>query len=306
MTAVITGSSGMLGAAVAKALARRNIDVQPLRARFAPAASEFVPIETAPIAAALRASSPRYVFHLAGLSSASSAAEFYRVNTLYAAVLLDALDEAGLELTTLVLIGSAAEYGPMQETSLPAREDGRTQPVDFYGASKLAQTCLGVAAARRGRRVVVARPSNIIGPGMARNLALGSFAHQLGEIARGRRPATLEVGDLSGRRDLIDVSDAAEFIVRLAENPAANGKVVNVCTGRSVAMREVLEVLLRVFDYRGHGQVRVEQRNIPSTSASSTVHFSCNQRLAELVGPVEYSPLEKTLGQILEAVLKNA
>jgi GDP-4-dehydro-6-deoxy-D-mannose reductase len=306
MNAVVTGSSGLLGHEIARALGIRGIKPQPLRARFAPeAATEFLPVGTSELASALRDSSPQYVFHLAGISTAGSIAEFYRVNTLYAAVLLDALEVAGLAQTTLVLVGSAAEYGPMDQSILPAREDGPTHPVDFYGASKLAQTCLGVAAARKGRRVVVVRPSNIIGPRMPRHLAIGSFAHQLGAIARGQRDAVLQVGDLSASRDLIDVCDAAELIVRLAETPAATGHVVNVSTGRAVSMFDVVQTLLRMFERNGRGRVRIEHREIAGTAASSKIHFSCNRRLVQMLGSVEYTPLEKTLAGILDAELSN-
>jgi len=282
----------------------RKVVVHALRARFgAEAGGPILPIEVSTLADLLARISPTYIFHLAGTARATSAAEYYRVNTLYAAVMIDALAQAGLNTAVLVLVGSAAEYGPMPEDCLPAREDGPACPADFYGAAKLAQTHLGLVAARKGQRVLVVRPSNMIGPKMSQHLALGSFAQQLGAIARGEKPPLLEVGDLSACRDLIDVADVAEFVVRLAETPSAIGRVVNVSTGRAVAMSDVLQMLLALFEQAGRGQVRVRRREVPATAANSRVHFSCNRRLRELLGPIEYLSLETSLARILEAEL---
>lgn len=305
-TAVVTGSSGLLGRCLTSVLAGRGIAVRALRARFGAEAGEsIVPIEVGPLAELLTEVSPTYVFHLAGTAKAASAAEYYQVNTLYAATMIDALAQAGLKSSLLVLVGSAAEYGPMPEAFLPAREDGPTRPADFYGASKLAQTHLGLVAAQKGQRVLVVRPSNIIGPKMSQHLAVGAFVQQLGEIARGENQPVLDVGDLTSRRDLIDVADVAEFTVRLAETPAATGRVVNVSTGRSVPMADVVQLLLDQFERSGHAQVRVHQREVPATAASSRVHFSCNRTLRELLGVIEYSPLEASLGRILTAELEQ-
>lgn len=306
-TAVVTGSSGLVGRCLTSVLAGRGIAVHALRARFgAKAGGPSLPIEVGPLAELLAEVSPKYVFHLAGTARAASVAEYYQVNTLYAATMIDALAEAGLNSSLLVLVGSAAEYGPMPESFLPAREDGPTCPADFYGASKLAQTHLGLVAAEKGQSVLIVRPSNIIGPQMPQHLALGAFVQQLGEIARGKKAPVLDVGDLTARRDLIDVADVAEFTVRLAETPAATGRIVNISTGHSIAFTDVVQMLLAQFERSFHRQVRVQQRDVLPTAASSRVHFSCNRALQELLGAIEYSPLEASLERILSAELEQA
>ena len=305
-TALVTGSSGLLGRCLTGVLARRGIAMHPVRARVgAEATGPILPIEVPRLAELLTRISPTYVFHLAGTARAATAAEYHQVNALYAATMIDALAQAGLHSSLLVLVGSAAEYGPMPEALLPAKEDGPTFPADFYGASKLAQTHLGLVASRKGQRVLIVRPSNIIGPKMSQHLAVGAFAQQLGKIARGERPPVLDVGDLSARRDLIDVADVAELTVRLAETPAAAGRIVNVSTGRSTALAHVVQMLLDQFERSGHGRVRVQQRDVPPTAASSRIHFSCNQSLQELLGAVEYMPLEASLERILAAELER-
>jgi GDP-4-dehydro-6-deoxy-D-mannose reductase len=232
-----------------------------------------------------------------------TAGDFCKINTEYAATLLDALSAAKLHDTTLVLVGSAAEYGPLTEAELPAREDGPIRPADFYGASKLAQTFLGLTAARRGQRVIIARPSNLIGPGMSSDLAIGAFVHQLAAISRGHQERSILVGDLSGSRDFIDVKDAADFIVRLAYNPSAAGQVVNICAGHPTSLSSILETLLNQFERRSPGAVAVKRRQIDSTATSSKVHFSCNRLLLELLGSAEYTPLQATLSRTLDAAL---
>jgi GDP-4-dehydro-6-deoxy-D-mannose reductase len=136
-------------------------------------------------------------------------------------------------------MGSAAEYGRLSEADLPASEDQICRPVTDYGASKLAQSMLGLARAARGWPVVIARLFNPVGPGMPSHLALGSFAETL---AAG--PKILEVGDLNVWRDFIDVDEAVRLVVELALIPQAVGQVVNICSGRAYLLRALVEQMV--------------------------------------------------------------
>jgi GDP-4-dehydro-6-deoxy-D-mannose reductase len=245
------------------------------------------------------------VFHVAGVSQTDCASEYYQANVVYAATLLDALKMAKLQDTTLALVGTAAEYGALEIGDLPAKEGGRTRPAGYYGESKLAQTRLAELAMRQNRRVMVFRPSNIIGPGMSPNLAVGAFVTQLGAIARKQAEAVLQVGDLATARDLIDVQDVAMLMLRLAEVPEALGKVINIATGRPTRMEDVLRSLLDMFLAAGYGPVRVESRGHASTGASSEIHYSSTRRLVELVGKIPFTPLAESLSRIFAAELAH-
>src|SRR5262249_46791001 len=153
-----------------------------------------------------------------------------------------------------LLVGSAAEYGFVPHSALPVAESFAASPRTPYGATKFAQTQLALDAVRRGQRVIVARPSNLIGPGMPERSAFGNFARQLREIELGHREAVLRVGDLSADRDFIDVRDAVEIYLELALDTTFAG-LVNVSSGELVNLRAALDRMIAAFGI----SVRVEQ-----------------------------------------------
>jgi Nucleoside-diphosphate-sugar epimerases len=184
---------------------------------------------------------PQCIIHLAGSSSAASIADLYRVNTIFAANILKA---AALLRSSphVLLVGSAAEYGPVPDADLPVTETFPCQPNTAYGITKLAQTLHGLASAAAGLPVTIARVFNPIGPGMSSSLALGSFADQIASLPSSG--GTLRTGDLDVERDFVDVREASRLLIELALNPVAQGEIVNVCTGIGSRLLDVTQQLI--------------------------------------------------------------
>jgi GDP-4-dehydro-6-deoxy-D-mannose reductase len=104
---------------------------------------------------------------------------------------------------------------------------------------------LGLAMHRRGElRVTVARPFNLVGPGLRPGFAPSDFVAQACAIRDGRSGPELRVGDLTPRRDFVDVRDAVRAYVALLERADLAGRAFNVATGRAVAVRSVLDLAL--------------------------------------------------------------
>ncbi len=101
----------------------------------------------------------------------------------------------------------------------------------------------------------MARPFNHIGPGQDARFVVASFARQLAGIAAGG-PPIMHVGNLEAERDFLDVRDVAAAYVLLVANGRA-GEVYNICSGRTVAIREVLRQLITI------ARVPVEIRDDP-------------------------------------------
>jgi GDP-4-dehydro-6-deoxy-D-mannose reductase len=254
------------------------------------------PTDVAALTAAARAAEPDLVFHLAGVLQAADPTAYYCVNAAYAAALLHALDGAGRGACPVLLVGTAAEYGRVADAELPVGEDTPARPVTHYGISKLAQTLLGLSlATTTGRPLVVARPFNLVGPGLPSHLAVASFARQIRDVLGGRRPPVVETGTLGSSRDFVDVGDAVEAYWRLVRCPAAYGQVVNVCTGREVTLGDALARLVALSGVAI--EVRADAARHQPGEASRSVGDP--GRLRRLLGWSPRRSLEESLARML-------
>jgi GDP-4-dehydro-6-deoxy-D-mannose reductase len=143
----------------------------------------------------------------------------------------------------VLLVGSFAEYGPVDLACLPVTEETACQPAGAYGIAKYAATLTGIDYARRySLRVIVARPSNIIGPGVPESLVVGTLLARAKQALALTHPV-VKVGDFDSERDFVAVTDAVDAYVRLLESEAW-GEVFNICSGRACSIRYVAEALL--------------------------------------------------------------
>ena len=295
MRALVSGSTGFSGRYLSAALRASGFEVCAVSQRAElPGVLRIDLTSSAAWSAVIQEFRPDHVFHLSGVTHSTKLSDFALHNTAAAAALLDATLAQASMPRSLLLVGTAAEYGLVPEASLPVEESFSASPRSPYGVTKYAQTVLGVEAARKGLRVIVARPSNLIGPGMPHSTALGCFAHQIREIELGRRARRLDVGDLTTSRDFIDVRDVVAFYVALATHPDAAG-VINVSSGVQVTMRQILDRLIAEFAIPV--SVAVDSARL---RASEVQKFSASpKRLRALVGERALVPLVDTLRDIV-------
>jgi nucleoside-diphosphate-sugar epimerase len=304
MRVLVTGGGGFSGRRLVALLEARGDEVHTLSARALPRPNHHRVAEAtdrAELREVVRRVGPERIFHLAGVAHASDVMDYYRINVGFAVSLLAAAEEAGHPDCPVLLVGTSAEYGQVAAAELPIVEALPARPYGHYGISKLAQTVEGLAAARRGRPVVVARPFNLIGAGMPARLVAAAFARQIADVVRGRRPAEIEVGNLDTSRDFLHVDDAVAAYVALLGQPAARGQIVNVCSGRGVSIRELLETLVRLAG------VAVDVKTRPGLMKQVDVpeHYGSVARLHQLAGPVPARNLEASLRDVLDAALED-
>ena len=188
---------------------------------------------------------PDVVFHLAGLFGAAAEEQLRRVNVGGFVNLCAALRRhaRGTARIRLLVAGSAAELGSRGAARLPVDEDAPCFPESAYGRSKLEVTRRALAEPIDSPlSIIVARPFNLVGPGLGRQLALGNFARQIAAILRGEQDA-LHCGTLDNRRDYVDVRDAVDGYVRLVAHGRA-AQCYNICAGRSYLLRDLLDLLI--------------------------------------------------------------
>ena len=201
-------------------------------------------LDRAAVDAAVAAARPSAIYHLAGVAhvgdSWAHAEETFAGNVVGTSNLFDAMHAAGHRCRVLVT-GSATIYEPSTEA---LTEDSPIAPNTPYGTSKLAQEMVALAAwTGRGIPTLVTRSFNHIGPGQSPAFAASGFARQLARIEAGLAPPVLSVGNLEAQRDISDVRDTVNAYVALMHAGRA-GHCYNVCAGRTISIRQVLDGLV--------------------------------------------------------------
>lgn len=250
MRAYVTGASGFVGPWLVAHLEAAGDEVVP-------AGPDVDVTDAAAVARSMAAAAPDAVYHLAGLAhvrrSWEEPGEYLRVNAGGTLNMLEAARACPRPPRVLV-VSSAEVYGAVRPEQLPVGETEPMRPVSPYAASKAAAELVAVQAhLGRGLAAVRARPFNHAGPGQAPTFAIPAFARRIADAQRDGVGA-LRVGNLSARRDIVDVRDVVRAY-RLVVERGEPGEAYNVCTGRSV---EVGEVLQRLLDLAG-ADLRLEE-----------------------------------------------
>jgi GDP-4-dehydro-6-deoxy-D-mannose reductase len=222
---------------------------------------------------------PDRIIHLAGVFGNVDWDLLYRVNVGICREILETVREESTTkrgATRLLVMGSAAEYGMPRE--LPVRESHPLEPTSAYGLSKAYQTMLCQYYHRNfGIPVVIARPFNLIGDGMSTDLAIGSFMAQISGLVDG---GMIKVGNLTARRDYLDVESAIEAFFAILEH-AEPGAAINVCHGVSVTIESILGDLISRSGKRisvVQDPERLRQNDVPDIYGDRTVLDSLLRR----------------------------
>ncbi len=195
---------------------------------------------------AVREAEPEVIYHLAGVASVGQSwknmDETLRVNAVGLVNLVFSGREAGEP--AILVVGSGEMYGLVEEGRQPIGEEEPLRPVNPYALSKVWQE----QAARYFADVYryplyLTRPFNHIGPRQSWRFVCSDFAGQLARIEVGRAEPVIKVGNLSARRDFLDVRDVAAAY-RLVVRAGRPGVPYNIASGRPRSIREVLDMLL--------------------------------------------------------------
>jgi GDP-4-dehydro-6-deoxy-D-mannose reductase len=244
--AVITGASGRIGQALQQQLRSRGYELR-LVDLLSSEANQRINLlsDVAGLEDLLRDFQPQVVFHAAALIKAADAASLYQANTGMLLTVIEALHRAD-QNTLLVNLSSASELGRIAAADSPVGEDYLCQPATAYGASKLCQTTIGLAAARYyGFRCVCPRIFNIVGLPGPGGSPLDDWLNQALQMKRGQQPLVLKTGDLSLVRDFIDLPETVRILADLGEHPEADG-LINVGSGQGFEYRELVQRIRQI------------------------------------------------------------
>jgi GDP-4-dehydro-6-deoxy-D-mannose reductase len=247
--------------------------------------------------AAVRGPAPGWVFHLAAQDNIPASwidpEGTIRTNLGGTLNLLEALYAQSWRVPPVtIVVGSSAEYGHTDPVEIPIREDRELRPSSPYGVSKVAADLLArVLGMRYGLPVIRVRPFYITGPG--KDDACAGFARQLLALERSGGD-TIVAGNLDAVRDLVDVRDAADALVVLADR-GAPGEVYNLCSGTGRTMRQILAFLIEAS--RLSVNVAVDPNRVRANDDAQLV--GDNSKLSAL-GWRPLIAVAQTAGDILE------
>jgi UDP-glucose 4-epimerase len=250
MKFLVTGVSGFLGGAVARAAVAAGHEVVGLGRRAEMPADipcAYVQVDFASpnaLEESIRAAGPDCVLHFAGAASvgnslATPLADF-EASTLLWYRLLDAVRRSEANPLT-VMASSAAVYGSPE--ILPTPETASLRPESPYGFHKVMCELAGQEFARCfGLRVAALRYFSIFGPHQRRLLVWEIFD----QLRNGASVLRLK-GTGEEERDYLAEDEAAGITVALAEKLARVEKggfrAINIASGASVSVRTLAEQL---------------------------------------------------------------
>lgn len=308
MKALITGISGFVGSHLTEYLLE-STDWEIAGTVFGPYGNisdlcgqvELYPAELSRLDVmtfVLEQAQPDVIFHLAAqpLVSASHRDPWgtLEINIRVQLNVLEGVSRVNPQCGVLV-VGSGEEYGLVSPEDLPIDEDTPLRPLSAYAISKVAQDLLGLQYHLTHKlRVVRVRPFNHIGPRQRLGFVAPDFASQIAEAELGLRPPVIEVGNLDTRRDFSDVRDVVRAYVSLITS-GESGQVYNVGSGKSHAVRDVLDILM------AKSRVPIDVQSDPQRMRPSDVPEAVSDvtRIRERTGWQPEIPFEQSLDDIL-------
>lgn len=243
--------------------------------------------------------SPDAIVHLAAMSSVSIARTQPEQTTLVNIMGTLNVLEAASRLSPkphVIVVSTCEVYGAVSEQDCPIGEDTPVRPQNIYATTKAGAELLAEFYARaHDLPVLVLRPFNHTGPRQSPTFVCSAFARQIAGIEAGEKEPLMHVGNLDARRDFLDVRDVVRaYGLALAKRLV--GGPYNVCSGRAVSIRDVLDVLLSLSEVEievGVKQELLRPLDIPLLVGEHT-------RFSNATGWESSIQLEKTLRDLLD------
>jgi len=169
----------------------------------------------------------------------------YLTNVIISKNIFDSVLLHNLNECKILINGSAAEYGAINEKDNPIKENHPLNPINFYGLTKTWQTYLAkLYFLREDVQVYIARPFNIIGYGISPNLFIGRLINEIKKNLEKKNKIIL--GNLNSERDYLDIDDVIRAYLKIMEK-GVPGDIYNIGSGKSIIIGELLKIFLNLF-----------------------------------------------------------
>lgn len=228
---------------------------------------------------------PEYVINLAAISfvGESNKELFYRVNVLAVENILEAiLETQDYSPSKVILVSSATVYG--NQSAYVLEESMTPKPVNHYGISKLAMEHL-VSTYFDKLPIVITRPFNYTGVGQEQHFLIPKIVSHFKE-----KKTVIELGNVDVYREFNDVEYVCEIYHGLLMGQMRS-EVVNICSGRLIALKEVIDQMNKIAGYEIEIKVNpafVRVNEIERLSGST-------KKLYKMLGKIEQVDFRETL-----------
>ena len=304
MKILVTGATGFVGAAVARAVAATGAEVRVLVRQDSELSNlEGLPVEHVhgdlrnPDSLRHALAGCRQLYHVAAHYAlwAKDPSIFYDINVTGTRLLMEAARTAGLErivyTSTIGAIGLPEGGGPGTEQTPVSL----AQMAGDYKRSKYLAEQEVLTLARAGLPVVIVNPSAPVGE---RDIKPTPTGRMIVDFMKGRMPAYIETG-----MNLIDVDDVAVGHVRAMERGRIGERYI--LGNRNLMLREIFELLSRltgvpaptiklprlailplayankwIADYVTHKPPRIPLEGVKM--AKYRMHYDCGKAIREL------------------------
>ena len=301
MKYLVTGANGFVGKYFIEYLQKAESDAQIIGADITDNSCsdiEYIKIDLNDRLAVykmLHHIKPDYLVHLAAMSSVAQSwqdpASCFLNNTKVFLNLVDAIRELNIKCRVLS-VGSSEEYGIYDE---PMKEDFVLHPKSPYSVARLSQEYLSKLYVDYFKiDIVMTRSFNHIGPRQNPRFVIPSFVQQLVKIYKGEQKE-LKVGNIDVVRDFLDVRDVVDAYYKILKK-SKNRQVYNVCSGRGVKLRSVIDTVSDILNIKP--VIVVDQDRIRPNEIMSVI--GDNSKLKNELGWHEKFNLAMTLKDMIE------
>ena len=237
-------------------------------------------------------SQPDYIINLAAISFVPDGEDesIYAVNTFGPQNILSACLKLSKPPKNIILASSANIYGLQDKEQV--NEDCKPNPVNHYGCSKWSMEQIAQTYSS-DLNITITRPFNYTGAGQQSKFIVPKIVEHFKQ-----KSPTLKLGNIDIWRDFSDVRWIAEVYTCLLATPANGIRNINLCSGRLIAIKEIITILQ---DVTGH-EINIETDQGLMRQADIKRQCGDNKKLFELL-PALSPPIafEKTIQWMVDS-----
>ena len=279
MKILVTGSQGFTGRYVKEELIKNNHEVFDLGSNLLDKKALDIEMQSKEIDA---------VMHLAAISFVQhgNVNAIYENNIIGTRNLLDTLARYVPKVKHILIASSANVYG--NATTEKITEDTPLNPANDYAISKVAMEYMAQLWMDR-LPITITRPFNYTGVGQSEDFVIPKIVSHFRE-----KFFFIELGNIEVWREFNDVRSVAVIYRKLIESAPLNN-VVNICSGQTHSLKEIIENLTLISNHAINIKINkdlIRKNEINKLSGDTN-------KMKSIISEFEFINLQETLSWML-------